>query len=132
MTLHLLRLGAAIAFAAAFSLAACNKPASNSTAAPPDTGAQSSAPSAADTPPADSQAAEGEEGPTLNDSLDGTPATMNEDAFLTAYRSLDGVKALPSGVMYRVLKAGSGKMPKASDKVRVRYKGTLMDGSVFD
>jgi FKBP-type peptidyl-prolyl cis-trans isomerase len=132
MMLRLFRLGAAIAFASAFALAACSKPASNSSAAPSDTAKQSDKASSSTANDGAAKETETGEGPTLNDSLDGTPATMNEDAFLSAYRDLDGVKTLPDGVMYRVLKAGSGKSPKASDKVSVRYKGTLMDGSVFD
>ncbi len=34
--------------------------------------------------------------------------------------------------MYQEIKAGTGEAPKASDKVKVHYKGTLTDGTVFD
>lgn len=44
----------------------------------------------------------------------------------------DGVKTTKSGLQYRVIKAGTGKKPTADDTVRVNYKGTLADGTVFD
>jgi FKBP-type peptidyl-prolyl cis-trans isomerase FklB len=44
----------------------------------------------------------------------------------------DGVKVLPSGLQYKVLKSGSGKTPTATDKVSTHYHGTLIDGTVFD
>lgn len=43
-----------------------------------------------------------------------------------------GVKKTESGLLYKELKTGDGPMPKASDKVKVHYTGTLTDGSVFD
>ncbi|RKH47712.1 FKBP-type peptidyl-prolyl cis-trans isomerase [Corallococcus sicarius] len=43
-----------------------------------------------------------------------------------------GATRLPSGVIYRELKAGTGKVPRASDTVKVHYRGTLVDGSEFD
>ena len=39
---------------------------------------------------------------------------------------------LPSGVVVETLKAGQGESPKASDKVRVHYRGTLQNGTEFD
>lgn len=53
-------------------------------------------------------------------------------AFLEINRMKDGVVALSSGLQYREIKAGSGRSPKATDKVTTHYKGTLLDGSVFD
>lgn len=41
-------------------------------------------------------------------------------------------KKLPSGVVYKVIKEGTGEFPKASDRVKVHYHGTLIDGTVFD
>ena len=38
----------------------------------------------------------------------------------------------PSGLKYRVLRKGSDQKPKATDKVKVHYKGWLDDGKVFD
>jgi FKBP-type peptidyl-prolyl cis-trans isomerase len=53
-------------------------------------------------------------------------------AFLEANRKKEGVKALPSGLQYKVLREGSGKTPKATDEVTVNYRGTLTDGTEFD
>jgi FKBP-type peptidyl-prolyl cis-trans isomerase FklB len=38
----------------------------------------------------------------------------------------------PSGVQYAVLKEGNGPIPKATDTVKVHYRGTLVDGTEFD
>ncbi len=43
-----------------------------------------------------------------------------------------GVKVMPSGLQYKVLKEGHGEVPKASDEVEVIYEGRLTDGTVFD
>ena len=53
-------------------------------------------------------------------------------AFLAANKSKPGVKTTASGLQYKVLKAGNGPTPKATDKVRTHYHGTLIDGTVFD
>lgn len=53
-------------------------------------------------------------------------------AFLAANKSKPGVVTLPSGLQYQVLKEGTGPKPKATDKVKVHYHGTLIDGTVFD
>lgn len=42
------------------------------------------------------------------------------------------VTTTKSGLQYEVLKEGNGKHPKATDKVRCHYEGTLIDGTVFD
>ena len=47
-------------------------------------------------------------------------------------RHKSGVVTLPSGLQYEVIKEGSGAKPKASDKVKVHYHGTLINGVVFD
>jgi FKBP-type peptidyl-prolyl cis-trans isomerase FklB len=52
--------------------------------------------------------------------------------FLAANKSKDGVKVLPDGLQYKVLTAGSGPKPSASDTVTVNYRGTLIDGTEFD
>lgn len=44
----------------------------------------------------------------------------------------DGVTEIAGGVQYEVIKAGSGKSPKATDKVEVHYHGTTITGTVFD
>ncbi|MEJ8836444.1 FKBP-type peptidyl-prolyl cis-trans isomerase [Ramlibacter sp. AN1133] len=48
--------------------------------------------------------------------------------------SLTGVArtTLPSGVIFESLTAGSGASPKATDTVKVHYRGTLTDGKEFD
>ena len=53
-------------------------------------------------------------------------------AFLEENKKKEGVKALPSGLQYKVLTEGSGKTPKATDQVTVNYKGTFIDGTEFD
>jgi FKBP-type peptidyl-prolyl cis-trans isomerase FklB len=53
-------------------------------------------------------------------------------AFLEENKKKEGVKTLPSGLQYKVLAEGSGKIPKASDNVTVNYKGTLINGTEFD
>lgn len=54
------------------------------------------------------------------------------EAFLAANGKKEGVVTLPSGLQYQVLVEGSGKKPKATDRVRCHYEGTLIDGTVFD
>ncbi len=54
------------------------------------------------------------------------------EAFLAKNKTAAGVKTLPSGLQYIVIKAGTGKTPKATDKVSVNYRGTLLDGKEFD
>jgi FKBP-type peptidyl-prolyl cis-trans isomerase FklB len=54
------------------------------------------------------------------------------DAFLAANKSKEGVVALPSGLQYKILSAGTGPKPAASDSVVCNYRGTLIDGKEFD
>lgn len=54
------------------------------------------------------------------------------DAFLKQNAAQTGVKTTASGLQYKVLKEGAGPMPKASDTVKVHYRGTLVDGTEFD
>ena len=56
---------------------------------------------------------------------------VGED-FLAANKEKEGIKTLPSGVQYKVLASGKGASPKATDTVKVHYKGKLIDGKVFD
>jgi FKBP-type peptidyl-prolyl cis-trans isomerase FklB len=53
-------------------------------------------------------------------------------AFLTANATKAGVVALPSGLQYKVLVAGTGPKPAADDKVVCNYRGTLLDNTEFD
>lgn len=52
--------------------------------------------------------------------------------FLTENKTKSGVVTLPSGLQYKVITEGTGAKPAASDRVTVHYKGTLLDGTVFD
>jgi FKBP-type peptidyl-prolyl cis-trans isomerase FklB len=54
------------------------------------------------------------------------------ETFLAENKKKEGVTTLPSGLQYKVIKAGSGKKPKATDMVTVNYRGTLLDGTEFD
>lgn len=54
------------------------------------------------------------------------------EAFLEANKTKEGVKVLPSGLQYKILKEGSGPKPTASDTVVCNYRGTLIDGKEFD
>ncbi len=54
------------------------------------------------------------------------------EAFLAENKKKEGVKTLPSGLQYKVIKAGTGKKPKANDTVTVNYRGTLINGTEFD
>jgi len=62
-------------------------------------------------------------------------AGKNEKAsetFLEENKKKEGVKTLPSGLQYKVVKEGTGAKPKASDEVTVHYTGKLVDGTEFD
>ena len=54
------------------------------------------------------------------------------EEFLAANSKKEGVIALPSGLQYKVLKMGDGKIPTDADSVEVHYRGTLIDGTEFD
>jgi FKBP-type peptidyl-prolyl cis-trans isomerase FklB len=54
------------------------------------------------------------------------------EAFLAANKSKDGVVTLPSGLQYKILTAGTGPKPTASDSVKCNYRGTLINGTEFD
>ncbi len=54
------------------------------------------------------------------------------EAFLAANKSKDGVVTLPSGLQYKILTAGTGPKPTASDSVVCNYRGTLINGTEFD
>ncbi len=54
------------------------------------------------------------------------------DAFLASNAKVEGVKTLPDGLQYKVIKEGSGELPKTNESVIVNYKGTLVDGTPFD
>ena len=52
--------------------------------------------------------------------------------FLEENAKKEGVKVTESGLQYTVIKEGEGAKPKATDTVKVHYKGTLVDGKEFD
>jgi len=56
----------------------------------------------------------------------------NGKQFLDENSKKQNIVTLPSGLQYEVLKEGNGKKPKATDKVRCDYEGTLIDGTLFD
>jgi len=71
-----------------------------------------------------------------------SPATSNEKptvssttdskAYLDKAAAEPGAQRTASGLVYRVITAGSGASPKATDTVKVHYRGTLLDGKEFD
>jgi FKBP-type peptidyl-prolyl cis-trans isomerase FklB len=68
---------------------------------------------------------------TMDNIKYGESKIANEE-FLETNRLKEGVHVTESGLQYEVLKQGKGAMPKATDKVKVHYHGTLIDGTVFD
>ena len=54
------------------------------------------------------------------------------EAFLAENKKKEGVKTLPSGLQYKVIRAGTGKKPTATDTVTTHYRGTLINGIEFD
>ena len=61
-----------------------------------------------------------------------TTAEKENMDFLAANAKKDGVVTTPSGLQYKVLEAGTGRTPRATDTVTVNYRGTLIDGKQFD
>ena len=54
------------------------------------------------------------------------------DKYLAENKTKAGVVTLPSGLQYSIMKEGTGEKPASTDKVKVHYHGTLIDGSIFD
>ena len=57
---------------------------------------------------------------------------QEEQVFLEQNKSKPGVKALPSGLQYKMLREGTGRSPTPDDRVVLHYRGTLVDGTEFD
>lgn len=53
-------------------------------------------------------------------------------AFMTQNITREGVKELPGGIQYEVIKEGTGAQPAVTDSVKAHYKGSLLDGKEFD
>ena len=60
------------------------------------------------------------------------PLKKKGEEWMAANAKKAGVKTLPSGVQYKVIKEGNGAMPKDTSTVKVNYEGRLIDGTVFD
>ena len=54
------------------------------------------------------------------------------EEFIAKFKAEQGAVALPSGVVYKVIKEGTGPKPVLSDTVVCKYKGAFVDGTVFD
>lgn len=62
----------------------------------------------------------------------GKAAKAEGEKYLAENSAKEGVVTLASGLQYKVLKEGTGKKPKATDKVKCHYEGFLIDGTLFD
>jgi len=64
--------------------------------------------------------------------LEGEKNKREGEAFLAENGKKPGVVTLPSGLQYKVIQDGNGKMPKAASTVTANYSGKLLDGTEFD
>ena len=64
--------------------------------------------------------------------LRSSKASAEGQHFLAENKTKEGVKTTASGLQYKVITAGTGNSPLATDKATVHYTGTLIDGTVFD
>jgi len=69
---------------------------------------------------------------TMQVSEKAAKARSEGEGFLAANKAKEGVVTLPSGLQYKILKAGDGKKPTIEDTVVCHYRGTLIDGTEFD
>ncbi len=76
------------------------------------------------TAPAEQQAAVGSDASLQNKKAG--------DTFMQENSKKEGVVTLPSGLQYKIVKAGTGPKPGANDTVTVNYEGSLLNGQVFD
>jgi FKBP-type peptidyl-prolyl cis-trans isomerase len=73
-----------------------------------------------------------QEGASAQNEAEGKANREKSDKFLADNKAKEGVKTTASGLQYQVMTEGKGASPKASDTVKVHYKGTLIDGTQFD
>ena len=59
-------------------------------------------------------------------------AIAEGDAYMAENAKREGVVTLPSGLQYEILREGNGPIPTDTDRVKVHYHGTLIDGKEFD
>jgi FKBP-type peptidyl-prolyl cis-trans isomerase FklB len=64
--------------------------------------------------------------------VEGEKNKKEGEAFLAANKKKEGVVTLPSGLQYKILKAGNGPKPTKDQTVKCNYRGTLIDGNEFD
>lgn len=57
---------------------------------------------------------------------------LKSDSAIANYKNDPNVKTTESGLMYKIIKAGTGAIPTNNDVVEVNYEGKLVDGTVFD
>lgn len=60
------------------------------------------------------------------------PNKVAGEKFLAEKAKEEGVKALPSGVLYKVIKEGTGAIPTAESKIKCHYEGRNLEDSIFD
>jgi FKBP-type peptidyl-prolyl cis-trans isomerase FkpA len=65
-------------------------------------------------------------------SIEGAANKAAAEKFLADNGKLPGVMTTASGLQYKVVRAGTGEPPKATDEATVNYRGTLLDGTEFD
>ncbi len=64
--------------------------------------------------------------------VEGDKNLKEGEEFLAKNKTKSGVTTTASGLQYEIIKAGTGPKPKAEDEVKCHYKGTLLNGKVFD
>ena len=67
-----------------------------------------------------------------NSSIESGDNASEGKRFLADNRKKEGVKVTSSGLQYKIIREGTGKKPITTNTIKVHYKGTLIDGEVFD
>lgn len=84
----------------------------------------------AEKPPTADEASTAQKPPQTADA--GQQRLAEEKRYLEENAKKDGVVTLPSGLQYKDLREGAGRIPTLTDKVKTHYRGSLIDGTVFD